>query len=251
MPSTPHRRRGSVRARFLRAPRRGRTRARSQGAHDEFLSRGPGLVTGLLKALGTLRPRRAARWAHSSTRSRARSSRRSPSASGPRSRRVPRPEPWTSRCRDGSCPAGRIHPLMRVRQQVEDIFAHMGYEILEGPEVEDDYHNFEALNMPPDHPARDMQDTLYLGVPIAGGTWGAHRRGAGRRTARGAGAGGHPAAHAHLGDADPLHEDVPAADSPHRAGPRLSPRQPRSDAHADVPAVRGARRRQPASRWPT
>jgi len=73
-------------------------------------------------------------------------------------------------------PIGRIHPLMRVRQQVEDIFTHMGYEILEGPEVEDDYHNFEALNMPPDHPARDMQDTLYLGVPIAGGTWGAHRR---------------------------------------------------------------------------
>jgi phenylalanyl-tRNA synthetase alpha chain len=72
-------------------------------------------------------------------------------------------------------PVGRVHPLMRVRQQVEDIFTHMGYEVLEGPEVEDDYHNFEALNMPPDHPARDMQDTLYLGVPIVGGTWGAHR----------------------------------------------------------------------------
>jgi phenylalanyl-tRNA synthetase alpha chain len=72
-------------------------------------------------------------------------------------------------------PLGRVHPLMQVRQQVEDIFTRMGYEILEGPEVEDDYHNFEALNMPPDHPARDMQDTLYLGVPIAGGIWGAHR----------------------------------------------------------------------------
>ena len=71
---------------------------------------------------------------------------------------------------------GRIHPLMRVRQQVEDIFMRMGYEILEGPEVEDDYHNFEALNMPPDHPARDMQDTLYLASPIVGGTWGMHRR---------------------------------------------------------------------------
>src|SRR5689334_2904837 len=71
--------------------------------------------------------------------------------------------------------AGRIHPLMRVRQEVEDIFIRMGYEILEGPEVEDDFHNFEALNMPPDHPARDMQDTLYLGAPIVGGTWGAHR----------------------------------------------------------------------------
>src|SRR3954453_7322180 len=73
-------------------------------------------------------------------------------------------------------PLGRVHPLMQVRRQVEDIFARMGYEILEGPEVEDDYHNFEALNMPPDHPARDMQDTLYLQAPIVGGTWGAHRR---------------------------------------------------------------------------
>ncbi len=72
-------------------------------------------------------------------------------------------------------PLGRVHPLMQVRQQVEDIFTRMGYEILEGPEVEDDFHNFEALNMPPDHPARDMQDTLYLEVPIAGGIWGAHR----------------------------------------------------------------------------
>jgi phenylalanyl-tRNA synthetase alpha chain len=72
-------------------------------------------------------------------------------------------------------PLGRVHPLMRVRQQVEDIFTRMGYEILEGPEVEDDFHNFEALNMPPDHPARDMQDTLYLETPAVGGTWGAHR----------------------------------------------------------------------------
>jgi phenylalanyl-tRNA synthetase alpha chain len=72
-------------------------------------------------------------------------------------------------------PLGRIHPLMRVRQEVEDIFTRMGYEILEGPEVEDDFHNFEALNMPPDHPARDMQDTLYLESPIIGGTWGLHR----------------------------------------------------------------------------
>jgi phenylalanyl-tRNA synthetase alpha chain len=70
---------------------------------------------------------------------------------------------------------GRIHPLMQVRAQVEDIFIRMGYEVLEGPEVEDDIHNFEALNMPTDHPARDMQDTLYLATPIVGGTWGAHR----------------------------------------------------------------------------
>ena len=57
---------------------------------------------------------------------------------------------------------GHKHPLNYVRERVEAIFERMGYEVLDGPETEDDYHNFEALNMPPEHPARDMQDTLYL-----------------------------------------------------------------------------------------
>jgi phenylalanyl-tRNA synthetase alpha chain len=57
---------------------------------------------------------------------------------------------------------GRRHPLTVVREELEDIFVAMGYEVYDGPEIEDDYHNFEALNMPPDHPARDMQDTFYL-----------------------------------------------------------------------------------------
>ena len=57
---------------------------------------------------------------------------------------------------------GRCHPLTAVREELEDIFVSMGYEVYDGPEVEDDYHCFEALNMPPDHPARDMQDTFYL-----------------------------------------------------------------------------------------
>ncbi len=63
----------------------------------------------------------------------------------------------------GRVPAiGRRHPLTQVRERVEDIFSSLGYQIIEGPELEDDWHNFEALNMPPEHPARDMQDTLYL-----------------------------------------------------------------------------------------
>lgn len=57
---------------------------------------------------------------------------------------------------------GRRHPLTAAREELEDIFVAMGYEVYDGPEIEDDYHNFEALNMPPDHPARDMQDTFYL-----------------------------------------------------------------------------------------
>ena len=63
----------------------------------------------------------------------------------------------------GRAPAlGHRHPLSLVREEVQDIFTRLGYQVLEGPEIEDDYHNFEALNMPEEHPARDMQDTLYL-----------------------------------------------------------------------------------------
>jgi len=62
--------------------------------------------------------------------------------------------------------AGRRHPLTQVRERIEDIFIAMGYSVIDGPELEDDWHNFEALNMPPEHPARDMQDTLYLAAPI-------------------------------------------------------------------------------------
>ena len=62
---------------------------------------------------------------------------------------------------------GHRHPLTILREEIESIFASLGFEILHGPEAEDDYHNFEALNMPADHPARDMQDTLYLEEPLA------------------------------------------------------------------------------------
>jgi len=57
---------------------------------------------------------------------------------------------------------GRIHPLNAVLAQLEDIFIGMGFSISEGPEVEFDYYNFEALNIPKDHPARDTQDTFYV-----------------------------------------------------------------------------------------
>lgn len=57
---------------------------------------------------------------------------------------------------------GRAHPLTIVLDELKDIFIGMGFEIAEGPEVELDYYNFEALNLPPDHPARDTQDTFYI-----------------------------------------------------------------------------------------
>ncbi|THB65882.1 MAG: phenylalanine--tRNA ligase subunit alpha [Desulfovibrio sp.] len=65
---------------------------------------------------------------------------------------LPGREPWL----------GATHPVTLVTEEICAIFENLGYEIVTGPEVENDFHNFEALNMPPGHPARDMQDTLYV-----------------------------------------------------------------------------------------
>lgn len=58
--------------------------------------------------------------------------------------------------------SGGLHPVTRTMERIEQIFAHVGYTVEEGPEVEDDYHNFEALNIPGHHPARAMHDTFYF-----------------------------------------------------------------------------------------
>ena len=57
---------------------------------------------------------------------------------------------------------GAFHPVATVMNEVISVFTRIGFEVAEGPDVEDDYHNFQALNIPPEHPARDMQDTFYL-----------------------------------------------------------------------------------------
>lgn len=61
-----------------------------------------------------------------------------------------------------TAPMGKLHPMTKVENEIREIFMGMGFEIAEGPEVDDDYHVFEALNLPPDHPARDTQDTFYI-----------------------------------------------------------------------------------------
>ena len=165
----------ALRRRFQAQLETAATEAALKALRDEFTGRKSGSVTALLKRLGSLPPdaRRAFGQQVNALKQEiefALEARRAAVATArPPAGAVDVTLPGRLR------PLGRVHPLMRVRQQVEDIFSHMGYEILEGPEVEDDFHNFEALNMPPDHPARDMQDTLYLATPIVGGTWGAHR----------------------------------------------------------------------------
>jgi phenylalanyl-tRNA synthetase alpha chain len=62
-------------------------------------------------------------------------------------------------------PAGARHPVSMLADKLADVFVAMGYEVAEGPEVEAEWYNFDALNIPPDHPAREMQDTLFVAAP--------------------------------------------------------------------------------------
>ncbi|MEI6305014.1 MAG: phenylalanine--tRNA ligase subunit alpha [Candidatus Taylorbacteria bacterium] len=57
---------------------------------------------------------------------------------------------------------GRLHPITQVIRAIYPVFAELGFEIADGPELEDEFHNFDALNVPKDHPARDMQDTFWI-----------------------------------------------------------------------------------------
>ena len=57
---------------------------------------------------------------------------------------------------------GSLHPITQIQWEIEDLFRSLGFSVLDGPEVETEHHNFDALNIPPDHPARDMQDTFWL-----------------------------------------------------------------------------------------
>lgn len=75
---------------------------------------------------------------------------------------------------------GNLHPLTIVQQELEDLFSSMGFLVLDGPELESDYYNFESLNIPADHPARDMQDTFYVEEP--GGERGRERAREGEKT---------------------------------------------------------------------
>jgi len=63
-------------------------------------------------------------------------------------------------------PQGSLHPITQITQEISNIFIRLGFDVAEGPEVETDYYNFEALNIPKNHPARDMQDTFYISKNI-------------------------------------------------------------------------------------
>jgi phenylalanyl-tRNA synthetase alpha chain len=146
------------------------TTARSAGElrtlRDRYLGRKGGLVSALLKSLGSAPPddrRRLGQLANQLKNNiEARLDERLADAE-----RARPPQGAVDVTLPGRAPAiGHRHPLTVIRDQIEAIFMRFGFLVLEGPELEDDYHNFEALNMPAEHPARDMQDTLYLASPV-------------------------------------------------------------------------------------
>ena len=143
-----------------------RTPAALKALRDEYLSRKQGRVTALVKSIATAPPeeRRTMGAAANALKQHIEQ------ALDARDADVLATAPPKDAV-DVTLPArrpvlGRRHPLTQVRERVEDIFMAMGYQVIEGPEIEDDWHNFEALNMPAEHPARDMQDTLYLASPV-------------------------------------------------------------------------------------
>ncbi|MEP6940198.1 MAG: phenylalanine--tRNA ligase subunit alpha [Rudaea sp.] len=125
-----------------------------------------GLVTEQLKALGKLPPDE--RKAHGERVNRAKeglneaiSTRRAALEQGLLDKRLSSESlDVTLPGRDGA--RGSLHPITRTLERMIDIFARLGYEVADGPEIEDDWHNFEALNFPPHHPARAMHDTFYF-----------------------------------------------------------------------------------------
>ena len=141
-----------------------------QTIRDRYLSRKGGVIAGLMKAVASAKPEdrpalgRLANALKTEIESRVSERRAALDASRP-------PVGAVDITLPGRRPRiGHRHPLTLVRDRMEEIFTRMGFAIVEGPEIEDEWHCFDALNMPAEHPARDMQDTLYLTTPVKGGS---------------------------------------------------------------------------------
>ncbi len=128
-----------------------------------YLGRRAGLLTGLLKELRDLPPgeRASAGQAVNDLKAHVEAALREAEAAA-RARAAAGEEPIDLTLPGRVQRPGTIHPITQVRERVEEIFLEMGYSLESGPEVETDYYNFEALNIPPHHPARDTQDTFYV-----------------------------------------------------------------------------------------
>jgi phenylalanyl-tRNA synthetase alpha chain len=160
----------ALRARFDRDLANARSEADLRGVRDRYLARKGGLVSALLKALGQAPPADRPRLGQLANQLKEEIESRL--AAGLAAETATRPP---ADAVDITLPGrrpriGHRHPLTILRERIEAIFTRFGFLVIEGDELEDDYHNFEALNMPPEHPARDMQDTLYLAAPVRSGS---------------------------------------------------------------------------------
>jgi phenylalanyl-tRNA synthetase alpha chain len=143
-----------------------------QHVRDRYLGRKDGLITRLLKDLGTVPPEERRERGASANRFKAYVEQKIDEAAEAvreAAERAALERASLDVTLPGRQPSlGRRHPLTLVRDRMEAIFTRMGFAIVEGPEIEDEWHCFDALNMPAEHPARDMQDTLYLAKPVKG-----------------------------------------------------------------------------------
>jgi phenylalanyl-tRNA synthetase alpha chain len=156
----------ALRAEFDAALAAVRTQAELKALRDLYLGRKQGQLTELLKSLGTLPPDER-RTVGAETNALKHALEAAIEARDLELAATSLPAGAVDVTLPGRVPSvGRRHPLTQVRERIEDIFLGMGYQVIEGPELEDDWHNFEALNMPAHHPARDMRDTLYLSEPM-------------------------------------------------------------------------------------
>jgi phenylalanyl-tRNA synthetase alpha chain len=164
--SDPVRALDSLRQQFEQDLAAAATESALRAVRDKYLSRKGGLVSAVLKSLGSApadeRPRLGQLTNALKVEIEAALDARLESIA-----RTRPPQGAVDVTLPGRAPSiGHRHPLSLLRDRIEAIFTRFGFLVIEGPELEDDYHNFEALNMPAEHPARDMQDTLYLGRPV-------------------------------------------------------------------------------------
>lgn len=140
------------------------TPERLEAFRVKYFGRSSGLLTGLLKKISELSPQERATFGKvaNSTKQYLQDRFEKKSVDIRMEHEKPAPATVDITLPGRRIPRGHAHPITRTIEEIVSIFTTMGFSIAEGPEIELDYYNFEALNMPKDHPARDMQDTFYL-----------------------------------------------------------------------------------------
>ena len=139
------------------------TEADIEVAHIRFLSKKQGVLTELLKAIPTLPPAERKGFGQQINQlKRAVEGKISAARENLAAARQAAPTTLDLSLPGRERPTGALHPIQQTLATIREIFAKQGFTVAEGPEIEDDWHNFTALNFPPEHPARDMQDTFFL-----------------------------------------------------------------------------------------